>query len=512
LNLHDLPPPEVLARLPRAEKEELLALLEQQETRLARTAARTRFLPFAHTIYPGFKEGPQHRVFASTFERIIKGESKRVIINIAPRHSKSESTSYLLPAFYLGHFPDHKIIMASHTASLAEDFGRRVRNLIQNPDYHEIFERTEVASDQKASGKWSTAAGGQYYAVGVGGALAGRGADLLIIDDPHSEQAVRTDSKGTFESCWAWFQTGPLQRLMPSGRILVVMTRWGVADLTGRLLQQAANGGEEWEVIELPAIMPSGKSLWPEMWPVEELIAKRDNMDPRYWSSQYMQNPTSEEGALIKREWWQVWPESKPPKCSFVIQSWDTAYTEKETADYSACTTWGVFEHNDPALPEPVNHIMLLDAFRDRMGFPELKSVAKKHYEKWKPDAFIVEAKASGLPLIYELRGMGIPVQEYSPSRGKAGVSNDKTARVNSITDLFASKFVWRPDTVWAKEVAEECAAFPNGKNDDYVDTTVMAMQRFRRGGFIRLPSDYKDNTIAPFRRKRGYYGWAASR
>jgi predicted phage terminase large subunit-like protein len=297
-----------------------------------------------------------------------------------------------------------------------------------------------------------------------------------------------------------------MQRLMPNGAIIIVMTRWATDDLTGRLLEQTKTGGEEWEVIELPAILPSGRALWPEFWPVEELLAKKANMDARYWASQYMQNPTDEEGALIKREHWRIWDKPNPPKCHYIIQSWDTAFSKNETADYSACTTWGVFATDD-AKGNPVNNIILLDAFKDRMQFPELKAVAVKHWRKWKPDAFIVEAKAAGQPLIYELRAQGIPVQEFTPSRG-----NDKTVRVNSVTDLFASGMVWRPDQRWAEAVAEECAQFPNGKNDDYVDTTTQALLRFRRGGLIKLPSDYKDDAPKPWRRKTAPYGWRARR
>lgn len=508
MNLAEIPSEIDLTRLSKSDKLALLEMLEERDKRESLDAARSHFLPFVREVYPNFKEGPQHRVFAKTFERVLRGELKRVIINIAPRHSKSESSSYLFPAFFMGRNPDKKIIMATHTAGLSEDFGRKVRNLIQSEEYARIFPETSVSHDQKAAGKWSTSKKGEYYAVGVGGALAGRGADLIVIDDPHSEQDVSTNSKATFDSAWAWYQTGPMQRLMPNGSIIIVMTRWATDDLTGRLLEKATQGGEEWEVIELPAILPSGNPLWPEFWPLEELIAKRDNMDPRYWSSQYMQNPTNEEGALIKREWWRIWDKDKPPKIKYIIQSWDTAFSKTETADYSACTTWGVFDWDDEKTGTPANHIMLLNAFRERMKFPELKKTAIKHWREWKPDSFIVEAKAAGQPLIYELRAQGIPVQEFTPSRG-----NDKTVRVNSVSDLFASGMVWRPDKPWAAAVAEECAQFPNGKNDDYVDTTTQALLRFRRSGLIKLASDRKDEQPDNWRaRKAGPYGWRARR
>ena len=195
-----------------------------------------RMLGFANAVYPGFKTGPHHKKLAKIFTDVIEGRKKRVIINIAPRMGKSEFSSYLFPAYFLGKYPNKKIIMGTHTASLSEDFGRRIRNLIDTEEYHAVFPSTMVADDQKAAGKWSTSAGGQYYAAGVGGALAGRGADLFVIDDPHSEQDVKSNSRLAFDTAWSWFQTGPLQRLMPGGAIIIIMTRWSLLDLTGRLI------------------------------------------------------------------------------------------------------------------------------------------------------------------------------------------------------------------------------------------------------------------------------------
>jgi predicted phage terminase large subunit-like protein len=434
---------------------------------------------------------------------VIAGKKKRVIINIAPRMGKSEFSSYLFPAYFLGKFPNKKIIMGTHTASLSEDFGRRVRNLIESDEYQDLFPDTRIADDQKAAGKWSTGAGGQYYAAGVGGALAGRGADLFVIDDPHSEQDVKSNSRLAFDTAWSWFQTGPLQRLMPGGAIIVIMTRWSLLDLTGRLIDYQTKNPEAipWEIVELPAILnqdeENEKSLWPEQWPLESLKKTRASIDPRYWNAQYMQQPTSEASAIVARKHWRIWEKDNPPICEYIIQSWDTAFEAKTTADYSACTTWGVF-YNEEEHDQP--QVILLDAFKDRMQFPELKQIALKHYKEWEPDAFVVEKKAAGAPLIQELRAMGIPVQEFSPSRG-----NDKIVRVNAIADLFTSGKVWAPDTRWAREVIEELAAFPVGEHDDYVDTTSQALLRFRQGGFISLDSDDRDDKLfAP--RKAAYY------
>lgn len=492
-----------LKDMDRVEKTAFLAQLEEKDRRWQIQEAQNDPIKFAKRVYPGFKVGPHHRKLAKIFEAVMRGEKKRVIINIAPRMGKSEFSSYLFPAYFLGRFPEKKIIMATHTAGLSEDFGRRVRNLIEGEDYAEIYPETVVADDQKAAGKWSTGAGGQYYAVGVGGALAGRGADLFVIDDPHSEQDMKANSRLAFDNAWNWFQTGPLQRLMPNGAIIIVMTRWSLIDLTGRLIDFSIKNPDStpWEIVELPAILNEDtedeKSLWPEQWPLDQLKAKKAVLDPRFWNAQYMQQPTSDFSAVISRKSWRIWDKEDPPNCEYIIQSWDTAFETKTTSDYSACTTWGVW-YNDEDGGSPT--LILLDAFKDRMAFPELKQVALKHYKEWQPDAFVVEKKAAGAPLIQELRRMGIPVQEFTPSRG-----NDKMVRLNAVADLFTSGKVWAPDTRWAREVIEEVASFPVGEHDDYVDTVSQALLRYRQGGFISLDSDEREDQY--FRaRKAAYY------
>jgi predicted phage terminase large subunit-like protein len=494
-----------MAHMTKFEKLAFLDALEKKESRISLQKAKSDPIEFAKRIYPGFKVGPHHRKLAKIFQDVVDGNKKRVIINIAPRMGKSEFSSYLFPAYFLGNYPEKKIIMGTHTAGLSEDFGRRVRNLIESEEYNELFPDTVVADDQKAAGKWSTGAGGQYYAAGVGGALAGRGADLFVIDDPHSEQDVKSNSRLAFDTAWSWFQTGPLQRLMPGGAIIVIMTRWSLLDLTGRLLDYQIKNPNTipWELVELPAILNEGtdkeKSLWPEQWPLEALKNTKASIDPRYWNAQYMQNPTSDMSAVIGRKDWKIWEQDDPPTVDYIIQSWDTAFETNNTADYSACTTWGVWYNNeDKGSP----NLILLDAFKDRMTFPELKATALKHYKEWNPDAFIVEKKAAGAPLIQELRRVGIPVQEFSPSRG-----NDKMVRLNAVADLFTSGKVWAPDTRWAREVVEEVASFPVGEHDDYVDTVSQALLRYRQGGFISLDSDEKDDDLLyKYRRKAAYY------
>ena len=480
------------------EKLEALDEISRYEAEQVKKVGQTDLLSFADHVYPGYKVGPHHRRLANIFEEIAAGKKKRVIVNIAPRHGKSELISYLAPAWFLGKYPHKKVIMASHTADLAVDFGRRVRNLVADEKYKDIFPQIELQQDSKSASRWGTNFKGEYFAIGVGGALAGRGADLFIIDDPHSEQEAKQMRPEVFLPAWEWFQSGPIQRLMPGGAIIVVMTRWSKLDLTAQIVNHMVKNedADQWEVVEFPAILPSGKALWPDFWPVEELEAKKVGMDPRYWQAQYMQDPTAEEGALIKREWWQIWDKESPPECEFIIMSLDAAQEANNRADYNALTTWGVFQNEETN----VCNIILLNSVKKRMEFPELKAMVLQEYKEWEPDAFIVEKKSNGSALYQELRRMGVPVSEFTPGKGQ-----DKIARVNAVSDLFSSGIVWAPDRRWAKEVIEECNDFPSGANDDLVDSTSQALLRFRNGGFLRLPTDEPDDEIF-YRRKQNVY------
>jgi predicted phage terminase large subunit-like protein len=446
-------------------------------------------------VWPEFIEGSHHKKINDAFNRLSRGEIKRLIINMPPRHTKSEFASYLLPAWMIGKNPQLKIIQATHTADLAVDFGRKTKNLVDQENYKELFD-TRLMEDSQAAGKWKTEQGGEYFAAGVGGAITGRGADLLIIDDPHKEQDIKKDSK-SFDKAWNWYTSGPRQRLQPDGKIVCVMTRWSTKDLTGQMIKaQGEEGSDEWEVIRLPAILPSNTPVWPEYWKLEELEKTKASIPVTNWNAQYQQEPTAEEGAIIKRDWWRNWEHKDPPDIKYKIQSYDTAFTKKDTSDYSAITTWGVFETEDSG-----DNVILLSAFKDRYEFPELRRTAHEEYLWWRPDMVLIEAKASGIPLTHELRQMGIPVVNFTPSRG-----NDKHVRVNSVSPLFESGKVWAPmHEHFAQEVVEECASFPFGDYDDYVDSMTQALMRIRQGGLIRHPEDYQDEPVP--KRKIEYYG-----
>jgi predicted phage terminase large subunit-like protein len=482
----------------------LLSELEETVDAKSKENCQDKFMDFVHKVWPDFIDGAHHSEMANAFERVANGEIKRLIINMPPRHTKSEFASYLLPAWFLGKFPKKKVIQTSHTAELAVGFGRKVRNLVDSDIYKSIFPGVGLQSDSKAAGRWATNKGGDYFAIGVGGAVTGKGADILIIDDPHSEQeaALAENNPDVYDKTYEWYTSGPRQRLQPGGSIIIVMTRWSKKDLTGQVVKSAMQrSGEQWEVIEFPAILDDEQPLWPAFWKLSELLALKNELPNGKWMAQYMQQPTSDVSAIVKREWWKIWEGDHPPYCEFTIQSWDTAFLKTQRSDYCACTTWGVFyQPNDRGVD--VSNIILLNSFKKRMEFPELKQKAFEDYKEWEPDSLIVEAKASGAPLVFELRAMGIPVQEYVPSKG-----NDKIARLNAVADMFASGRVWVPNTAWADELVEEVASFPSGEHDDLVDSMTQALLRFRRGGFVNLESDYEDEPQG-FKSKRhqGYY------
>jgi predicted phage terminase large subunit-like protein len=484
-----------LDTVPEEVAREILALQQHQVKLHVREKAKDQFMPFVHHVYDGFIEGTHHRIIAEKLERVARGELKRLIVNMPPRHSKSEFASYLMPAWFLGRNPKLKIIQATHNTELAVRFGRKVRDLIATPDYRIVFPDTELKADDKAAGRWGTSAGGEYFAAGVGAAMTGRGADLLIIDDPHSEQDALSST--AFDHAFEWYTSGPRQRLQPGGAIIIVMTRWGMKDLTGQVLKMQGSDvmADEWEVVEFPAILPSDNPLWPEFWTKDDLLKVKASLPVGKWNAQWQQNPTAEEGAIVKKEWWNMWEKEEIPEVKYIIQSYDTAFSKKETADYSAITTWGVFENEETG----ADNIILMDARRGRWNFPELKQVAGEEYEYWEPDMIIIEAKATGQPLTDELRRAGIPVMNYTPAKGR-----DKVTRMHTVAPLFEAGMVWAPEKRFSDEVIEECLAFPNGEHDDFVDSMTMALIRFRQGGFIELDGENDNEDWYP--RKREYY------
>lgn len=473
----------------------LLDYLDSLEEEAKYAELRKDFLKFCCYIERDYIVGTHHKRLASLLMDVERGDKDRIAVSIAPRHGKSHMISYLYPAWYLGNHPDHEVIMASHTAELAVDFGRKVRNLLSTEEYQKIFPGVSLSVDSKAAGRWNTNKGGVYFAVGVGGALAGRGAHLLLIDDPHNEQDIVNGNFDAFDKACKWFTVGARTRLRKGGRVVIVHTRWYSDDLIGTVIKNAAqnDNADQYEVFEFPAILDteSGqKALWPEMFDLPTLLRTKASMPAFQWNAQYMQNPTGENGAIIQRDWWKEWDREDPPKCDFILMCLDAAAEAKQRSDYTAITTWGVF--SDEHLTNGETHLILLNAINVRVEFPELKDLALREYKQWQPDSFIVEKKSAGTQLYQELRRMGVFVQEFSPSRA----TGDKVARLSVVADIFRSGYVWYPvGRRWAEEVVEQCVAFPFAKNDDLVDTVSMALARFRNGGFITLRTDYEEET-----------------
>ena len=488
---------------------EIDRMVDELNNRTANASAYNDLIEFCKLMMPEFIVGKHHRILADMLMAIERGEKDRICVNIPPRHGKSQLVSIFFPAWFLGRNPGKKVMMVSHTTDLAVDFGRKVRNLIASDDYRAIFPTVKLAQDSKSAGRWNTNVGGEYYACGIGSALAGRGADLLLIDDPHSEQDVISGNFEVFDKAYEWFTFGARTRLMPGGRVAIIQTRWHLDDLTGRVTRDMAKNerSDQYEVVEFPAILDVKdkktkktvqKPLWPEFFDLEALLRTKASMPVFQWNSQYQQKPTTEEAALVKREWWNEWVKDEPPSCEYIIMSLDAAAEKHNRADYTALTTWGVFLNEDT----DAYNIILLNSIKKRMEFPELKVLAMEEYNDWEPDSFIVEKKSSGVALYQEMRRMGLPVSEYTPHRG----SGDKTARLNSVADIISSGLCWIPQTRWAEEVIEEIAGFPFMSNDDLVDSTVMALMRFRQGGFIRLPSDEAEEQKYFKQRRGGYY------
>ena len=501
--------PEIVEKLvkslPHAEAAELLAMFDELEERKTIAAAQDDFLAFIAALDKSYKFGTHLKRLGHLLMDVEQNVKNRIAVSMAPRMGKSQMISIYYPAWYLGRHPDHKVIVASHTSDLAVVMARKVRNLIQSPEYARIFPKTKIAADAKAAQQWNTTAGGEYFAIGVGGALAGRGAHLIIADDPLSEQDIKSGNTTSLDGVYEWFSAGLRTRLMPDGKICVLHTRWHQRDLIGRLLKDSAmnEGGDNYEAFEFPAILNEGteneKSIWPEQWSLESLQQTRASMHHIMWQwyAQYQQNPTAAEAAIIKRDWIKWWTHEDPPQCEFLVQAFDTALTTKERSDFSVCHTWGVWFNEENG----TQNVILLNSVKGKYEFPELKQMAHDQYSEWQPDSVVVEAKASGQPLIDEMRRSGIFVQDFSPGKGQ-----DKIARLNAVADMFASGHVWFPETAWAAKTVEEILAFPAGEHDDEVDTMTLALMRVRKGGLLRLSTDHEDNEGFQRARRAAYY------
>ena len=478
---------------------------------LRRQAVRKKgesFLEFVQHVCPFFVVEEVHVLIAAHFEMLREGDIDRLMINMPPRTGKSLTTSELLPAWWEGHFPSDKILHTSYASTLVERFGRKIRNLLIDRDYQSIFPKTILSKDSRASAQWSTTLGGEYNAVGVGGGVAGKGGNLLIIDDPVSEQDMF--SKTTHQGVYEWYGSGFYSRRQPDrNRILLTMTRWRTDDLCGRLLADAVTKPEadQWVTLKIPAILDqasadllnecssdphitsphfyrAGDSFSPRRWPLSELMRTKNNISRKGWASLYLQSPTEEDGGILLRDWWKPWGKDNAlPEIEYTLQSYDTAFDTGETNDFSARVTWGVFQRPSDAKMCAI----LLERMKERLSFPDLLENALDAYKEYTPDRVVVEKAASGLPLIQEMRKRGVPVSPIKPV-------GSKIARANAATILLEQGVIYYPDRKWARDLIDSCAEFPNGPNDDDVDATVHGLNFLRRMFLLETPEDAEDD------------------
>jgi predicted phage terminase large subunit-like protein len=461
------------------------------------------------------------RSIAQTLMELAERKRKRITIAMPPRFGKSSLASILFPAWYLGNEPHHKFIGASRTADLAVGFSRQIRNLIRSEAYQSLFPGVSLAKDSRSAGHWHLEAGGEFFAIGTGGTISGRGGDCVLLDDIVAEQDALDPTGHQLDGIWDWYTSGPRQRLEPGAVLGLINTLWGAKDVVSRIRESSKSDSAAWTHLTMPAILGAGteteeeRSGWPERWPLEELQQLRRDMPAGKWMCQYQQRPVSEATSLVALEDWNLWHESWLPRVRYIVQGWDTSFAQSKDlrkSNYSACLTWGLFMLSDlpleyraqlyPELPDlnreqvqryermlSLPQIILLDAFRDRLEFPQLKQAAKQAIQLWQPDTVIIESKSAGAPLVQELRQSGIPVEDFFPVRGMS-----KYLRLSSVADLFKSGCIWRradgANERWSTTVAQELAEFPNGLYDDYVDTAAMCLLKLRRGGLLETASD----------------------
>ena len=472
----------------------------------------------APTLVTDFKMGRHIELLCDRLQKVADGKIKRLMVFLPPRSSKSLIASKIFPAWYMGRNPNHEIMSVSHSDQLASDFGRSVRDIVNTEEYQRIFKGVQLKADVKAAGKWKTNQNGSYYAAGVRSQIAGRGAHLALLDDVMSEEDSFSEAGRRYIK--EWYPSGLRTRLMPNGSIIIINTRYHFDDLCGWLLKQETDLTEnKWEVISIPAWLdstaaellglPEGHSYFPEWKPDEVLRVDeqeiRASNGSRYWDALYMQNPSPEDGGIIKKKWFEWWEYEDPPHCEMIIQTYDTAFSTRKTADYSVIQTWGIFhqmERNEYGGESYVPCLILLGNVKDRFEYPELRRIAQVLFQKHRPDVCIVEKKASGQSLIQDMRRAGLPVLEYLPDR-------DKVSRVYASTPIMEAGRLYIPrGKEWANDLFDEALAFPNGAHDDQVDCMTMAIQYMKDSWNVTHPDDpsWEDDYNPRKQRRVGYW------
>ena len=425
---------------------------------------------YSVALWPGFEVARHHQTIIEKLEAVERGEITRLMIFMPPRHGKSLLTTQLFPAWFLGRHPDRGVITASYAQDLADDFGRRVRNLLDEPLHRATFPACHLSEDSRAANRFGTTVGGTYFSVGVGAAITGRGAHLMLIDDP-IKGAEEARSETVRRSLKEWYSSVARTRLQPGGAIIIIQTRWHEDDLAGWLLNE--QGGEGWDVLSLPAIAETdepyrkaGGALWPERFPVSELELIRRESGGAVWASLYQQRPAAAEGAIFKRDQWRFYDQA--PELKRVILSIDTAFKTGAENDFSVIAAWG----------EGTTGYYLLSLWRDRVEFPRLKQTLVNIAAQWKPRVVLIEDAASGQSLIQELRNStALPVKPVKADR-------DKVSRAYAVTPLCEAGRVYLPQGApWLPIFLDEHSSFDKGVHDDIVDTTTQALNFFRGSG-----------------------------
>lgn len=424
-------------------------------------------------------------MIAEKLEAVARGEIKRLRIHMPPRHGKSELGSKRFPAWFMGRHPRRHVIAASYNSDLAADFGREVRNIVASKPYQAVFDTT-LAEDSSAANRWHTQHGGMYAAVGIGTATTGRGAHILMIDDPFKDRE-EADSQTHREKVWRWYTSTAYTRLESDitldelteddhlwhellddigegnaepfeGAIVLICTRWHEDDLAGRVEAAQNNGGEQWEVLDLPAILEDGRALWHAKFPVARLHKIRDTIGARDWSALYQQRPTPEEGDYFKREWFRYY--NVPPKHLRTYGASDYAVTAKG-GDYTVHVVCGV---------DPDDNLYILDVWRSQaeshVWVEEFINLVDKHKPlRWNEEQGQI-IKSLGPFITKRMRD-----RKVNCWREQMSSVADKPTRARAFQARCAMGKVYFPHNApWVADLQAELLNFPAGKHDDQVD------------------------------------------
>jgi len=467
--------------------------------------AFSRLLPYVCFMWPHYKPSWFHREIARKLEAVERGEIKRLMISLHPRAGKSMLTAEFFTSWWIGRNPDKEVIFCTYNQRLADDVGGKVRNLIADPSYQDVFPNVTLDPSVAAKNKFNIFHSrmserirpGTYQATGIDGTVTGRGAHLFIIDDPYKNRQ-EADSEAVRKQVKDFYLSTALTRLYPGAAVVLIMTRWHEADLSGFVLSEHKHEG--WEQLIFPAIDEDNRPLWPERYSLDHYLNIKRSLGSREWNSLFQGQPLVESGNIFKREWFKLLPydQGKLPEFILLFQSLDCGFKDQDDNDYTASITVGVFspkDHfKDDSLPE--FGILIIDCWHDRLSFPDLRRVASQDFEyvygqnDKEVDFLLVEDKAAGISLIQELRFTGIKCLSYNPGR------MDKRSRAHSVSHLVELGYVWVPESSRTKgqimdkfsAFLAEVLAFDRGAHDDFVDAFVQALRYCSDRGYVRTP------------------------